>query len=122
VQEVLKRNQCHDGSVTGRADEAQESVDRFVENAKRSGRAQAPRIKLAKASVGDFESWLSDVEKAKWEPCLREAPKAEKARPRVSRQVPRKAPASYARQPSAPRYAGSSGGSSGPGLIMGIGH
>ena len=55
VQEALKRNQCHDGNVTGRADEAQESVDRFVENAKRSGRAQAPRIKLAKASVGDFE-------------------------------------------------------------------
>jgi hypothetical protein len=122
VQEVLKRNQCHDGNVTGRADEAQESVDRFVENAKRSGRAQAPRIKLAKASVGDFESWLSDVEKARWEPCLREAPKVEKARPIVSRQVPTRAPASYARQPSAPRYAGSSGGSSGPGLIMGIGH
>ena len=122
VQEALKRNQCHDGNVTGRADEAQESVDRFVENAKRSGRAQAPRIKLAKASVGDFESWLSDVEKARWEPCLREAPKVEKARPIVSRQVPTRAPASYARQPSAPRYAGSSGGSSGPGLIMGIGH
>ncbi len=99
VQEVLKRNQCHDGNVTGRADEAQDSVDRFVENAKRSGRAQAPRIKLAKASVGDFESWLSDVEKARWEPCLREAPKVEKARPMVSRQVPTRAPASYARQP-----------------------
>ncbi|MEZ0306248.1 MAG: hypothetical protein ACAH24_29880, partial [Hyphomicrobiaceae bacterium] len=114
--------QCHDGNVTGRAEEAQEGVDRFVENAKRSGRAQAPRIKLAKASVGDFETWLSDVEKARWEPCLREAPKVEKARPIVSRQVPTRAPASYARQPSAPRYAGSSGGSSGPGLIMGIGH
>jgi serine/threonine protein kinase len=122
VQETLKRNQCHDGNVTGRADEAQDSVDRFVENAKRSGRVQAPRIKLAKASVGDFESWLSDVEKARWEPCLREAPKVEKARPIVSRQVPTRAPASYTRQPSAPRYAGSSGGSSGPGLIMGIGH
>jgi hypothetical protein len=125
VQEVLKRNQCHDGNVTGRADDTQDSVDRFVENAKRSGQAQAPRIKLAKASVGDFESWLSEVEKARWEPCVRDAPKVERARaPIAARHTPSRAQPSYARQPAAPRYArsySSSGGGS-PGLMLGIGH
>jgi hypothetical protein len=124
VQEVLKRNQCHDGNVTGRPDEAQESVDRFVENAKRSGQAQAPRIKLAKASVGDFEAWLSEVEKARWEPCLREAPKERARAPIATRHMPGRAQPSYARQPEAPRYARSygSGGGSSPGLMLGIGH
>jgi hypothetical protein len=131
VQEVLKRNQCHDGNVTGRADDTQDSVDRFVENAKRAGGTQAPRIRLAKASVGDFESWLSEVEKARWEPCAREAPKVEKARapiatryaPPPSRATPTRAQPSYARQPAAPRYARSySSGGGSPGLMLGIGH
>jgi hypothetical protein len=125
VQEVLKRNQCHDGSVTGRPDETQESVDRFVENAKRSGQAQAPRIRLAKASVGDFESWLSEVEKARWEPCVRDAPKVERARAPIATRYtpPSRAQPSYARQPAAPSYARSySGGGGSPGLMLGIGH
>jgi hypothetical protein len=130
VQEVLKRNQCHDGNVTGRTDDTQDSVDRFVENAKRAGGTQAPRIRLAKASVGDFESWLSEVEKARWEPCVHEAPKVERARAPIatrytppSRATPSRAQPSYARQPAAPRYARSySGGGGSPGLMLGIGH
>ena len=69
VQEVLKRNQCYAGEITGRADEAQQGVDRFIENAGKKGNAKPPGIKLAKASVGDFESWLRDVDTVRWDQC-----------------------------------------------------
>ena len=124
VQEALKRNQCYSGNITGRADDAQEGVDRFVDNASKSGKAKAPQIKLAKATVGDFESWLKDVESARWEPCAQEtAPKVDRRRPVASERAP-KAPrvSRVVREPSEPRYARSYEGSGGPGLMLGIGN
>ena len=35
IQEALKRNQCYSGNITGRTDDAQPGVDRFIENPSR---------------------------------------------------------------------------------------
>src|SRR5207237_5001979 len=94
IQEVLKNNQCYSGSITGRPDDAQQGVDRFVENAGKKGNTKPPGIKLAKASVGDFESWLRDVDAARWDQCVPQtqiAPKP-KAKPHVSERVARARP------------------------------
>ncbi len=123
VQETLKHNQCYAGNITGRADDAQGGVDRFVDNASKSGKAKAPQIKLAKATVGDFKSWLKDVESARWEPCAPEtAPKVDRRRPVTSARPPRARVVREAREPSEPRYARSYEGGGGPGLMLGIGN
>jgi hypothetical protein len=124
---VLKRNQCYGGEITGRPDDAQQGVDRFVENAGKKGNAKPPRIKLAKASVGDFESWLKDVDTVRWDQCVPQvAPRPAKAKPHVSEQVARARPPREERQYSRPQYAPRSyeGGGGGGGMapIQGIGH
>jgi hypothetical protein len=78
IQQVLKRSRCYDGALTGRSEDAQEGLHAFVANAKQRGVSKPQRIDLAKASVGDFESWLRDADALKGALC---APKPEKAAP-----------------------------------------
>jgi hypothetical protein len=48
--------------VNGRSDaDTQEALDDFLANAGRKGRAKPARIELAKATTGDFETWLRDA-------------------------------------------------------------
>jgi hypothetical protein len=74
VQQVLKQARCYDGTLTGRSEDTQEALDRFVANVQRRGGATLQRIELAKARVGDFESWLRDADGSKGVQC---APKPE---------------------------------------------
>jgi hypothetical protein len=62
VQEVLKRSNCYGGDVTGRSSDAQEGLDQFVRVANAPDSGKATRIELAKASVGDFETWLKEAD------------------------------------------------------------
>jgi len=134
IQEVLKNNQCYSGSITGRPDDAQQGVDRFVENAGKKGNAKPPGIKLAKASVGDFESWFKDVDAVRWDQCVPQTqtvPKP-KAKPHVSERVAKARPLREERASSPARpspsytrsYQGGGGGGGGGGAspMQGIGH
>jgi hypothetical protein len=62
IQEVLKKNQCYSGAINGRSSDAQEGLDKLVDAAGRKGKVKLARIELAKASVGDFETWLKDAD------------------------------------------------------------
>jgi hypothetical protein len=59
---VLKQNRCYDGTIDGRSTATQEGLDKFVDTAGKKGKAKPARIELAKASVGDFETWLKDAD------------------------------------------------------------
>ena len=74
VQQVLKQARCYDGTITGRSEDTQEALDRFVANVQRRGGSTLQRIELTKAGVGDFESWLRDADASKGVQC---APKPE---------------------------------------------
>jgi hypothetical protein len=65
VQQVLKRSRCYDGALNGLGNDAQEGVNKFVDNANKRGRSNVVRIVLAKANVGEFESWLKDADAIK---------------------------------------------------------
>jgi serine/threonine protein kinase len=125
IQELLRRSQCYDGKVTGRSEDAQEGLNRFVDSAGRKGGTKPARIQLAKASTSDFESWLKDAGSVEDNLCaIKSPPKVEQPRrpvERVARPVPREErPAA----PRAPRYSApeGGGGGGGAGLIMGIGN
>jgi serine/threonine protein kinase len=83
IQQVLKRMRCYDGAVNGNSGGTQQSLDRFVENAAKKGSAKPERIELAKATVGDFESWLKDAGAIKGTLC------APQAKPQTSEPTPR---------------------------------
>jgi uncharacterized caspase-like protein len=83
IQQVLKRSHCYDGTLNGRSDDTQDSLNRFVENAKKSGGPKLVRIELAKVNVGDFEAWLKNADAIKGVLCAPEAKFDEKvSRPR----------------------------------------
>ena len=89
VQLVLKRSRCWDGALSGRSADAQPGLDTFVASANKRGNATPARIELAKATVGDLESWLKDADAAKDVLCVVPTPlpgpvaktKIEKAQP-----------------------------------------
>ncbi len=89
VQLVLKRSRCWDGALSGRSADAQPGLDTFVASANKRGNATPARIELAKATVGDLESWLKDADAAKDVLCVVPTPlpgpvaktKIEKAEP-----------------------------------------
>ena len=62
---VLKRSRCWDGALSGRSADAQAGLDTFVDTAKKRGKTMPARIELAKATVGDFETWLKDADTVK---------------------------------------------------------
>jgi hypothetical protein len=81
VQQVLKQGGCYEGAINGRGPETQDELDRYIASAKRSGKADLPRIELAKASTADFENWLRDAEPIKGSLCAtRPKPRDESAK------------------------------------------
>ena len=81
IQLVLKRSRCYDGAVTGRSNDAQDGLDKFVDTAQKRGKPKPTRIELAKATVGDFETWLKDADAVKDGLCVPVAKPAEKPAP-----------------------------------------
>jgi serine/threonine protein kinase len=62
VQEVLKKGRCYEGAVNGRSSaDTQEALDDFVAASGKKTRTKPARIELAKATGGDFETWLRDA-------------------------------------------------------------
>ena len=97
MQEILKRNRCYDGAVDGvSSNNTQDGLDRFVETAGKKGNAKPGRIELAKATVGDFETWLKDADVIKGGLCT--PPPKPKAEPEAK--PARKEP--VARRPDPP--------------------
>ena len=81
IQLVLKRSRCYDGAVTGRSNDAQDGLDKFVDTAQKRGKPRPARIELAKATVGDFETWLKDADAVKDGLCIPVAKPVEKPAP-----------------------------------------
>jgi len=98
VQLVLKRSRCWDGALSGRSADAQAGLDTFVDAAKKRGKTVPARIELAKATVGDFETWLRDADAVKDVLC---APKASAEAPEKAKR-PREAQASEETAAKAP--------------------
>jgi serine/threonine protein kinase len=99
IQEVLKRNRCYDGAVDGvNGNNTQEGLDRFLESAGKKGNSKPGKIEIAKATVGDFESWLKDADAIKGGLCAPPPKPEPEARPSV-----RKDPPVARRQDSPPR-------------------
>jgi len=123
MQEILKRNGCYDGAVDGvNGNNTQGGLDRFIETAGKKGNAKPGWIELAKATVGDFETWLKDADVIKGGLCTPPPkPKAEpEAKPARKEPVARR-PDPPARKHTAPPRSYSaprSGGGVGP--IQGI--
>jgi tRNA A-37 threonylcarbamoyl transferase component Bud32 len=109
IQQVLKRSRCYDGALNGRSSDAQEGVNKFVENANKRGKAKPGRIELAKATVGDFESWLRDADDIKGGVCT------PKAKPERQEKVPRPREAQAAQPQAAAKSPGLPSGSDRPG-------
>ena len=80
MQEILKRNRCYEGAVNGKSNDTQDGLKRFVDTASSKGTPSVKRIELAKATVGDFESWLKDADAIKGSLCA--PPPQAKARAR----------------------------------------
>ena len=114
IQTVLKRSRCYDGAVTGRSNDAQDGLDKFVDTAQKRGKPKPARIELAKATVGDFETWLKDADAVKDGLCAPVAKPAEKPAVKAVEKPLRRSLAR--RQYSAPRrlsYGGGGGGGGG---------
>jgi hypothetical protein len=88
VQQLLKRGGCYAGALTGRSADAQEAADKFVENVRSRGKATPQSIKLAKANVGDFESWLRDAESVKGTVCAAKPRPEQQEKPQRPRETP----------------------------------
>jgi len=132
VQEVLKGSRCYDGAVDGDSStDAQQALDRFIDGARKKGMEKPVRIELAKATGGDFDTWLRETDgltgdlcaRPKAPPAARKEQRKETAKeqrkepqktqkePRVretSRQTPKPAPQKPQR--SSPSYSGGGGG------------
>ena len=78
VQTRLSQSRCYDGAVNGRSGDTQEGLDRFVAGANQKGKTQLARIELAKATAGDFETWLRGADDVKGDLC---APKPKPPKP-----------------------------------------
>ena len=107
IQAVLKRSRCWDGALSGRSADAQAGLDTFVDTAKRRGKTMPARIELAKATVGDFETWLRDADAVVKDVLCAPKPSAEtqeKAkRPREAQPAEAAAAKAPARSPEADR-------------------
>jgi len=128
---VLKRSRCWDGELNGRSDDAQDGLDKFVDTAKKRGRAKPSHIELAKATVGDFETWLKDADTLKGGLCVPVAKPIEKPAPKpvekpIAKAVEKPAPPPRPRPerqytaPRQPSYPSGSGGGGGTAPIQGI--
>jgi hypothetical protein len=58
--------------LTGVSEDAQKGLDRLMESPR--GLRKPGRIELAKATVGDFESWLHSADEIKGEICVPHKP------------------------------------------------
>ena len=84
VQQVLKQGRCYDGAMNGHSNEStQDALDNFVANAGRKGKPKPARIELAKATAGDFETWLREAGAVTGNICAQKPkpPKQEVAKP-----------------------------------------
>ncbi|HEY7084341.1 MAG TPA: serine/threonine-protein kinase [Hyphomicrobiaceae bacterium] len=90
VQQLLKQGGCYDGAMNGRvADPTQDALDEFVSKAAKRGQVKPARLELAKATAGDFETWLRDAGQVKGEVCVpAPPPKPKVARPTREREEP----------------------------------
>jgi hypothetical protein len=117
IQAVLKASRCYDGDITGRSNDAQPGLNKFVDNASKR-KVKLARIELTKASVGDFETWLRDANPIKEGLCT-PTPPPQASKPERRKVEAPEQPRSRPQQPQrrAPAPAGRGGG---PGLIQGI--
>jgi hypothetical protein len=125
IQLVLKQNRCYDGSLTGRSNDAQEGVNKFVENAQQARQSQAwPDRASQSHGRRTYETWLKDADTVK--DGLRTPGQAQSPWPlRKSRTRRRAAAAIYgaATTLQRPAYRGGGGGGVGwwrRGTIQGI--
>src|SRR5262249_10233244 len=86
IQEVLKQSRCYDGAINGSSDDAQKSLDRYIDSARQHGQDKPARIELAKATAADFDLWLKDAGVIKGSLCSNKQEK----RPVASKQWARK--------------------------------
>ena len=113
IQEVLKQSKCYEGDINGSSDEAQKSLDRYVQTARQKGKEKPVRIELAKATQSDFDSWLKEADDIKGGLCTPVEKKPVQARTQ-QREEPR-------RQAAEPRRSSGGGGGGGRvGPIQGI--
>ena len=114
IQEVLKQSRCYEGAINGSSDDAQKSLDRYIKSVRLQGKNRPVHIELAKASAGDFDSWLKEADDIKGGLC---SPPREK-RPTASKpqhhEEPRRA---HAVEPRARPSSGGGGGGGGGGRI-----
>jgi serine/threonine protein kinase len=115
IQEVLKQSKCYEGAINGSSDDAQRSLDRYIKSAQLQGKRRPARIELAKASAGDFDSWLKEADDIKGGLCSPPHEKRPTASKPQHREVPRRAQAA---EPRARPSSGGGGGRIGP--IQGI--
>jgi hypothetical protein len=108
VQQALSRTGCYSGPDNGNTGDAQKGLDMLVDTANKRGKTVPPRIELAKASTGDFESWLSGAAAIKGELCL---PPAKSPVPTAIKAKPERAtPERHAPAPASAATAKPSGG------------
>jgi hypothetical protein len=110
VQLMLKRSRCYDGAVTGRSNDAQDGLNKFVDTAHKRGKPKPTRIELAKATVGDFETWLKEADAVKDGLCIPVAKPVEKPAPVAKPRPQPERQYSAPRQPSYPSGGGGGGG------------
>ena len=93
VQQVLKQGRCYDGAMNGRSNEdTQDALDNFVANVGKKRKPKPARIELAKATAGDFETWLRDAGEITGDICAKpKPPKQEVAKPARQREESQRA-------------------------------
>jgi hypothetical protein len=119
IQEVLKRSKCYGGAINGSSEDAQKSLDRYVESARLQGKDKPARIELAKATAGDFDSWLKEADDIKGGLCsppLEQVEKRPVAAKRQHREEPTRAHAAEPRS----RPSSGEGGRGGAGPIQSV--
>ena len=122
IQQVLKRSRCYDGAVTGRSTDAQDGLDKFVDTAHKRGKPKPTHIELAKATVGDFETWLKDADAVKDGLCVPVAKPAEKPAVKAGREACAKPAAAVFGTAAAVLRGGGGGGGGGGGECPDTGH
>ena len=114
VQAVLKQSRCYEGAIDGRSAETQPDLDRYVSGFAAGKKAKPPaRLELAKATAGDFESWLRDADAVKGDIC---APKPKPAKVEQAKPLrPRETEEAEPRRQAAAKPQGSASGHDRPG-------
>src|SRR5262249_152754 len=78
MQEGVKERKCYEGAINGSSDDAQKSLDRYIKSARLRGKEKPARIELAKATAGDFDSWLKEADDIKGGLCVPPPERAER--------------------------------------------